>query len=47
MYLSNEIVKNKAQEATLTYFTFEMVPASKLLCPKSMVLLIYMICHLD
>ena len=47
MYLSNKIVKNKAQEATLTYSTFEVVPVSKLLCPKPMVLFISMICHLD
>ena len=47
MYLSNKIVKNKAKEATLTYSTFEVVPVSKLLCPKSMVLFIFMICHLD
>ena len=39
MYLSNKIVKKKAYEATLTYSTFEVVPVSKLLCPKSMVLL--------
>ena len=47
MYLSNQIVKNKAQEATLTYSTFEVVPVSKFLCPKSIVLFISMICHLD
>ena len=29
------------------YSTFEVVPVSKLLCPKSMVLFIFMICHLD
>ena len=47
MYLSNKIVRNKAYEATLTYSTFEVVPVSKLLCPKSMVLFISVMCHLD
>ena len=47
MYLSNKIVKNKALEATLTYSTFEVVLVSKFQCPKSIVLLISMICHLD
>ena len=47
MYLSNSIVKNKAKEATLTYSTFEVVPVSKFPCPKSIVLFISMICHLD
>ena len=45
MYLSNKIVKNKAKEVTLTYSTFEVVPVSKFLCPKSIVLFISMICH--
>ena len=47
MYLSNYIVKNKAKEATLTYSTSEVVPVSKFPCPKSIVLFISMICHLD
>ena len=47
MHLSNWIVKNKAYEATLTYSTLEVVPASEFLCPKSKVLFISMICHLD
>ena len=29
------------------FSTFEVVPVSKFLCPKSIVLLISMICHLD
>ena len=33
--------------STLTYSTFEVVPVSKFLCPKSIVLFISMICHLD
>ena len=47
MYLLNEIVKNKALEANLTYSTFEVAPVSKFPCPKSIVLFISMICHLD
>ena len=47
MYLSNKIVKNKAQEASLTYSTFEVVPVSKFPCPESIGLFISMICHLD
>ena len=47
MHLSIKIVKNKAKEATLTHSTFEVVPVSKILCPKSMVLFISLICHLD
>ena len=47
MYLSKKMVNNKAKEATLTYSTFEVVPVSKLLCPKSMDFFISMICHLD
>ena len=47
MYLSNKIVKNKAWEATLTCSTFEVVSVSKFPCPKSTVLFISMICHLD
>ena len=47
MYFSKEILKNKAQEAALTYSTFEVVPVSKFLCPKSIVVFISMICHLD
>ena len=31
----------------MTYSTIEVVPASKCLCPKSIVLFISMICHLD
>ena len=40
MYLLNKIVKNKAQEATLIYSTFKVVPVSKHLCPESIVLFI-------
>ena len=40
MYLSNKIVKNKAKEATLTYSNIDVVPVSKLLCPKSIFLII-------
>ena len=47
MYLFNYIVKNKAYEATLMYSTFEVAPVSKFPCPKSIVLFISMICHLD
>ena len=39
--------KNKAYEAALAYSTFEVVPVSKFPCPKSIVLFISMICHLD
>ena len=47
MYLLNQIDKKKAKEATLIYSTFEVVPVSKFSCPKSIVLFISMICHLD
>ena len=47
MYVLNKIVKNKALEATLTYSTFEVTPVSNFPCPKSIVLFISMIYHLD
>ena len=47
MYLLKKIVKNKAYKASLMYSTFEVVPVSKLLCPKYMVSFISKICHLD
>ena len=47
MYVLNLIVKNKALEATLTYSTFEVTPVSSFPCPKSIVLFISMIYHLD
>ena len=34
-------------EATLTCSTFEVVPVSKFTCPKSIVLFISTICHID
>ena len=47
IYLLTEIIKNGAQEATLTYFHIVVIPVSKFLCPKSINLFISKICQPD
>ena len=47
IYLLNKIIKIRAQEATLTYSHFEVIPVSKCLCSKSIVLIISTICQLN
>ena len=41
------MVKNNAKETALTYSNCEAIHVSKFLCPKSIVLFITKICHLD
>ena len=45
IYLLNEIIKNRAQEATLTYSHIVVIPVSKFLCPKCINLFISMVCQ--
>ena len=47
IYLFNSIIKNRAQEATLTYSYFETIHVSKFLSPKPIVLSISNIWQLE
>ena len=46
-FLLNSIVKNRAQEATLTYSHIKTIHVSKILYPKSIVLFNSKICQLE